>query len=108
MAFIRELYPRRIRDHQRNLLLYRLRRIGERYIIIIALRHLSIVEAEELRRLRQYRFGLGEYAALIQRIEPPDYLARQFKVRDLVYPHGHAVCIVYGYVGGLKDRISQK
>src|SRR3989338_1473528 len=91
MAFIRELYPRRIRYHPRNLLLYRLRRIGERYEVIIALRHLSIIEAEELRRLCQYRLRLGKYAALIQRIEPPDYLARQFKVRDLVDPNGHAV-----------------
>src|SRR5258706_12125288 len=70
----------RIRLHRADLLRHLLRRFPEQDGVIVALRHLLSIEAEQLGRLGEQRLGLGEDyppAAFEEAVEPPLVAERQ-------------------------------
>src|SRR5438067_11263129 len=97
------------RDH--DPLARALRIFAQLYRVVVALRHLPAIEAEDLRRVGQIGMRLDQdrlSLLAVEVVEAADELAGELEVRDLVLPNGHGIGAIDGDVGGLQDRISEE
>ena len=100
-----------IGDRDHDPLARALRIFAQLYRVVVALRHLPAIEAEDLRRVGQIGMRLDQdrlSLLAVEVVEAAHELAGQLEVRDLVLPNGHGIGAIDGDVGGLQDRISEE